>query len=517
MDARWVTGMLLAAAVVAAGQETHRHGGGIEERLGSVTFPVSCTAEVQKPFERGVALLHSFAYAAAEKQFAEISQADEKCAMAHWGVAMSYYHQLWDPRIAATDVERGRREIETAQKIGGGTEREREYIAALEAFYRDTGTVKPETRAAAYAEAMSRASVQGAQDVEAQIFEALALLSTASASDRSRRNQKRAAAILEPLYKEYPQHPGIAHYLIHAYDNPELARSGLPAARAYAQIAPAAPHALHMPSHIFTQLGLWDDSIRSNQAAREAAHSHGDVGEELHAMDYLEYAYLQAGKNEEASKLRETVVAMKGLAPGDFKAGYAAAALPVRYAIERRAWAEAGAIEPRAESLPQVAALSYWGRAVGLARSGKTEAAEHEVAELQRCLEKIRTAQDEYWAAQVEIQLAEAGSWIAYAKGQKEEATALLRKAADQEDGLEKRPITPGPLVPAREQLGELLLESHQPREALREFEEGMANAPRRRGGLRGAAVAAELAGETTKAERYRKELSNLSAERAER
>jgi len=516
MDARWVTGILLAAVVVAVGQEAHQHGSGNEERLGDVTFPVSCAPEVQKPFERGVALLHSFAYAAAEKQFVEIARTDEKCAMAHWGMAMSYYHQLWEPRIAATDVERGQREMETAQRMEG-TAREREYIAALGAFYRDAGTVKQETRAEAYAEGMAQASERQPKDVEAQIFQALALLSTASPRDRSRKNQKRAAEILEPLYKQYPQHPGIAHYLIHAYDNPELASRGLPAARAYAQIAPAAPHALHMPSHIFTQLGLWDDSIRSNQAARDAAHGQGDVGEELHAMDYLEYAYLQAGKNEEALKLREAALGMKGLAPGDFKAGYAAAAIPVRYAMERGAWAEAGAIEPRAESLPQVAALSYWGRAVGFARSGKTEAAEHEVGELQKCLEKVRAAQDEYWAAQVEIQLSEARGWIAYAKGQTEEAAALLRKAAEQEDGLEKRPITPGPMVPAREQLGELLLESHQPREALREFEKGMANAPRRRGALSGAARAAEMAGERTKAEGYRKELNNLSTERAER
>ena len=501
--------MALAAGMASGvlGQEQHTHSGA--DRLGEVSFTVSCLPVVQKPFERGVALLHSFAYSAAEKQFVEVSAADPKCAMAHWGVAMAYYRQLWEPRIAAADVARGQKEIEEAQRLGGGSGREAGFIAALAEFYRDAGKVAQEKRAAAYTEAMGKVANRQPPDNEAKIFYALALLSMASPSDRGRSNQKRAATILEPVFRQYPQHPGTAHYLIHAYDNPEMAKMGLPAARAYAQIAPSAPHALHMPSHIFTLLGLWRDSIESNRAARAAAHRDGDIGEELHAMDYLEYAYLQAGKYEEAKRLLGELDGMKaGLPRDDFKVGYAAAAMPARYAIEQRNWEEAAALAPREGDLPQALAVTHWARAVGMVRGGGSAGAAREIERLQECLEKLRVAKNEYWAAQVEIQIGEAKAWAAAAAGRHEEALGLARSAAEKEDALEKRPVTPGPIVPAREQLGELLLEAKKPSEALAEFEKALQNAPGRRGTLESAVRAAELAGEQDKAKQLKTELS---------
>jgi hypothetical protein len=503
-----LAGLLLAVlgttAVVRRPQQ-HQHA--IPEKLGKVSFATSCSPAVQEPFERGVALLHSFTYQAAERQFAEVTKADPTCAMAHWGAAMSYYHQLWEPRIGADDIARGAREIAEAQRLGNGSGREAAFIRALGEFYRDLAATAQAQRGQAYAEAMKRLAEEQKGDAEAQTFYALALLSTASSSDRSRKNQKEAAEILEPLFRKYPEHPGVAHYLIHAYDNPEMARTGLPAARAYRQIAPAAPHALHMPSHIFTLLGLWEDSIQSNQAARRAAHEQQDIGEELHAMDYLEYAYLQAGRYEPARKLLEEVHAMPALQLADFKVGYAATAMPVRYAVERRDWNLAASLPVHHESLPQVSAITHWARAVGLARGGNPGAAEREVGALKQCLGKARAAKEEYWGAQVEIQIAEANAWIAGAQGQGAKAAALLLAAAAQEDGLEKRPITPGAVVPAREQLGELLLQLKQPGAALTEFEAALKNAPGRRGALAGAREAAELAGNQEKARQYKAEL----------
>jgi hypothetical protein len=476
---------ILATAAGAAGQSQHQHA--TPEKLGKVSFATSCKTSVQERFERAVALLHSFAYSAAEQQFAEVSKADPDCAMAHWGAAMSYYHQLWEPRIAAKDLARGAEEIRKAEGPRNVSGREAEFIRALEGFYRDAASLSEEQRGQAYLEGMKRVAEGEKADAEAQAFYALALLSTASSTDPGRRNQRAAAAILEPLFSAYPEHPGVAHYLVHACDSPEMARTGLPAARAYAKIAPAAPHALHMPSHIFTLLGLWGDSIRSNQAARRAAHEQEDTGEELHAMDYLEYAYLQAADYESARKLSKELHAIR--------------------ALDRRDWAGAAALTVHEESLPQVTAIAYWGRAIGLARGGNPGAAEREVQQLARCLEKVRAQADDYWAAQVEIQIAEAGGWIEGAKGQGAEALKLMRLAADKEEQLLKRPITPGAIVNAREQLGDLLLELQQPGPALNEFETALEKAPGRRGALAGAFKAAELAGNGPKARKYKAQL----------
>lgn len=506
---RYVAGSLFFALFAfPPSASAQRHPRPESQKLGEVTFPISCSGRVQSSFNRTVALLHSFMYSSAEDGFREIAQADPKCAMAHWGIAMSYYHELWEPPISPADLERGRLEIRRAQVLeNGATPREQAFISALALFYRNAAHVPHAKRAMDYERAMASLAAKNPDDVESQLFYALALLSTASPSDRNRTNEKQAVRILEPLFERYPDHPGVAHYLIHACDSPELARRGLPAARAYAQIAPSAPHALHMPSHIFTLLGLWQDSILSNSAARTAAHQQGDVGEELHSMDYLMYAYLQAGRYAEARQLLHELQGMPNLPVDDFKVGYAASAMPARYAVERREWAEAAAIPVRPGSLPQVVAITYWSHAIGLARSGRPDAAEPEIENLNRSLIQVREKTDDYWAAQVEIQLGEAKAWTANAHGRRNQAVSLLRSAAEEEDAWAKRPITPGPIVPAREQLGDLLLQLGRPQEALHEFETSLVTAPGRRGSLSGAARAARMAGDNAKADRFEKVL----------
>jgi tetratricopeptide (TPR) repeat protein len=341
---------------------------------------------------------------------------------------------------------------------------------------------------------MSELAASDRKDVEAQVFYALALLSNASPSDKTHSKQKQAADLLEPLYRTYPQHPGIPHYLIHAYDNAELAPRGLAAAKAYAGIAPSAPHALHMPSHIFTRLGLWQDSIQSNLAARDAAQQQGDTGEELHAMDYLVYAYLQSGQDSDAAQVIQQLQAMPALKSGDFKVGYAATAMPVRYIVERGRWSDAAKLAPPlAAAPPQVAAITVWARGIGFAKTGQPVEAQKEIEKLQQLEDQLRAAGNDYWAVQVRIMRREVMAWSAEASKKPEEALDLMRSAADEEDAIEKLPVTPGPIIPAREQLGYLLLEQGHPDQASKEFETALANAPGRRGSLQGAAQAAQL------------------------
>jgi tetratricopeptide (TPR) repeat protein len=331
------------------------------------------------------------------------------------------------------------------------------------------------------------------EDTEAQVFCALALLSNASPLDKSHKKQKKAAEMLEPLSRLYPEHPGIFHYLIHAYDNAELAPRGLQAARAYSKIAPSAPHALHMPSHIFTRLGQWDDSIASNIAAREAAQRQGDIGEELHAMDYLVYAYLQCGRNTQAAQVLQQLRSMSKLNSGDFKERYAATAMPVRYAVERHEWADAANIVPPVGAPPHVVAIAVWARGVGRARTLRIPEARVEAEELRSSEEQLLTAGNRYWATQVKILRREVLAWIAQAAKAPDQGLALMREAADEEDAIEKLPVTPGPILPAREQLGYLYLEQQQPCLAVKEFRAALVLAPGRRGSLEGASRAAEL------------------------
>ena len=465
------------------------------ERLGTVVFKNSCTPLVQPAFTRAVALLHSFAYSASEQAFRRVSDADPRCAMAHWGIAMSYVHLMWEPP-GAEDLARGSAELERAATLPL-TLRERGFVDAAAVYYRDYAKRPAPVRAQAYARAMQQVASANADDPEAQIFYALALVATAPPTDRSHANDKRAAEILEPLYLRFPDHPGIAHYLIHAYDSVELAARGLAAARAYSKIAPAAPHALHMPSHIFTRLGYWDDSIESNRAARAAARAAGDLGEELHAMDFLTYAYLQRGRELDATQVVEELAAMPGLGSPQSKIAFAATAMPVRLAIERQQWDAAATLEPLPLSPPHVVALVYWARALGAARGGHPEAADAAIAKLDDCQRALETAGSTYWAGQTRVLVEEARAWLAAARGNAEESVRRMRAAADLEDTVEKLSVTPGAVVPAREQLGELLLGQQRPADALKEFEAALLESPGRRGALTHALEAADLAGDS--------------------
>jgi len=482
--------VLLVVVPFAGAQETHSHGA--PEKLGRVSFPISCAPGVQEQFNRGVALLHSFAYAAANDAFHGVAEQDPRCAMAHWGMAIAYFRQLWEPPILAATVARGQKEIELAKQIGSGSERERRFINALALIYQDADTVPYRTRASNYERAMKDLASENSKDVEAQVFYALALLANESPADKTHAKQKQAADLLEPLDRDYPDHPGIPHYLIHAYDNAELAPRGLAAARAYSQIAPSAPHALHMPSHIFTRLGLWDDSIASNLAAREAAHRQGDTGEELHAMDYLVYAYLQSGRDKDAAQVIQDLKTMPELNAGDFKVGYASTAMPIRYAVERGQWSEAAGMVPAAGAPPHVAAIAVWARGLGLARTGHAGDARAEIDRLRQIEEQLHKSGNDYWAAQVGILKREVMAWSAQADGKPDEAAVLMRESADEEDAIEKLPVTPGPIVPAREQLGYLLLEQKHADLARKEFETALKFSPGRRGALQGAALAAK-------------------------
>jgi len=482
--------VLVSVCSFAGAQETHNHA--VPEKLGEVSFPISCKPAVQAEFNRGVALLHSFAYSAAEQAFQQVAAQDAQCAMAQWGIAMAHFRQLWDPAILPESISTAQKAVATAQRIGGGSERERQFVNAIAMVYQDAATVPYATRAANYERAMSQLAAANKDELESQVFYALALLANASPTDKSHSHQKQAAEILEPLDIRYPQHPGIPHYLIHAYDNTELASQGLRAARAYAQIAPSAPHALHMPSHIFTRLGLWEDSIASNLAAKDAAHTQKDLGEELHSMDYLVYAYLQSGREKEAAGIVEQVKAMQRLNASDFKVGYASVAMPVRYAVERGHWEEAAQITPP-PGPPHIVAIAVWARGIGLARSGHAADARVQSGRLQQTAEQLRASGNNYWATQTEVLAREVEAWGAQADRNPDKAVSLMRAAADEEDAIEKLPMTPGPIVPAREQLGEMLLEQNQPSEAAKEFASALKLAPGRRGAMQGAARANEL------------------------
>jgi len=466
----------------SSSQEVHNHPA--PEKLGTVAFPVSCAPTMQKEFERAAALLHSFAYSAAEASFEDVAARDRYCAMAHWGIAMTHFHQLWEPPLPPEGFSLGQQELRRAQEIGAASDREGGLIQALALVYDNAAPYQ--TRIVSYEAAMQKLAAAYGDDTEVQVFYALALLAAASPFDKTHARQKRAVEILEPLYRKYPQHPGIAHYLIHAYDNAELAGRGVAAARAYAKIAPSAPHALHMPSHIFTRLGMWSDSIASNRAARVAAHEQGDTGEELHAMDYLVYAYLQEGREREAAEIIQQLGQMQNLDEREFKVGYASTAMPVRYAVERHQWKEAARIESPLGAPPHVVAIAVWARALGLARSGLPAEVRPEIDKLHELERQLRAAGNEYWAQQVRIQAMEAEAWLAQAQARSDDAQRLLRNAADEEDAIEKLPVTPGPIIPAREQLGDLLLLQHQPDQAVKEFQNALASTPNRRGSLEG-------------------------------
>jgi tetratricopeptide (TPR) repeat protein len=430
--------------------------------------------------------------------------------MAHWGIAMGYYHQLWEPPLNATSYAKGAAELAKVAKTQPASAREAGFIAALSSAYSNADQHSLRERMHAYEGSMAKLAAANPRDTEAQVFYALALLSTAPPTDKTHANQKKAVAILEPLYATNLQHPGIAHYLIHAYDNAEMAPQGVQAARDYSKIAPSAPHALHMPSHIFTRLGMWNESVASNQAARQAAREQGDVGEELHAMDYLTYAFLQLGRNDDAAAVVADLRRISELPGQEFKVGYAATAMPVRLAVERQNWQDAAAIAPASNAPPEVNAVAVWARGVGLARLGDTQNASGDVEKLREIERQLRNNGKTYWGDQVAIQISEAQAWIALAKGDGLSATKRMTEAAELEDSIEKLPLTPGPIVPAREQLGDLLLELKQPDEALKQFEASLRQSPGRRNALLGARTAAELSQNRQKSELYAAEIQKL-------
>jgi hypothetical protein len=485
----------------------HEHPAGDPAKLGKVSFPVSCDANVQAQFNSAVAMLHSFWYEKASDTFAAVAANDPACGMAYWGIAMTYYHQIWQAP-GASDLRAGAAAVEKAKSASAKTQRERDYIAAVDSFYKDGDKVDHRTRALAYEKAMDQLQARYPDDHEAAIFHALALLGTAPPTDKTYVNQKKAGAILEPLFVEQPEHPGIAHYIIHAYDYPPLAPRALDAARRYAKIAPDSPHALHMPSHIFTRLGLWQESIDSNRISAASAQENNAPGNELHAKDYLIYAYLQGAQDQEAKKALESPPPGRPDDPQYMNWLYAIGTSPARYAVERHRWAEAAALSLPPNTFPGgrwawTEANLHFARALGASRTGKPDAARKDVQELAALRDTLTQGNDKYWADQVDIQRESATAWITLAEGRSEEALKQMRAAADHEDGTDKHNVTPGVIVPARELLGEMLLELKQPAQAMVEFETALHTAPNRFNALAGAARAAKLAGNNEKAKIY--------------
>ena len=523
---------LAVFAIAATAQHgDHRHEP--SEKLGTVNFPISCTPKAQQQFNRAVAWLHSFEYEEAEKAFKEVAETDPKCGMAYWGIAMSNYHPLWAAPLPA-EMRRGMVAVVKAKTAGAQTQRERDYIAAMETFYKDSinpdNTVKGDhrTRVFAYHEAMKRLHQNNPSDQEAAVFYALTLIATGMMSnDKTYVREKEAAKILNRVLTRQPQHPGVAHYLIHSYDFPALAHLALPAARTYAKLAPASAHAQHMPSHIFIRLGLWQEAIRSNRDAETSAKAFakrhnmpGAWDEQLHAMDYLAYGYLQRGQDKEAWAVLDEMLKIKSVQPQTFKVAYSFAAIPARYALERKRWDEASKLTLPANtaatfpwhSFQWAEAHIHFARAIGFARSGNADSARKEVEALAAIRDGLKIGKGEYdWVKQVEIERQIAAAWVAFAEGKREESVKLMRAAADLDDATDKHPVTPGAILPAREQLGELLLELKQPAAALKEFETSFKSAPERFNGVYGAARAASLGGDSKAAKIYYAKLVALT------
>jgi hypothetical protein len=509
---------VLMAAVPMAWQNPQQHEHPAPERLGRVHFATSCIPDVSAAFDRAVALLHSFSFSTAKQAFDDVLARDPSCAIAHWGVAMTQWGNPFAGLRSPKALELGAAAVARAQTTGNPTARERDYIAAVAEEFKNYETVDQRTRVLAYERAMERLYRTHPEDPEAAAFYALAVNQTALPSDKTYAQQLKAAAILEKLWTTQPEHPGLPHYLIHAYDHPPLAPRALAAARSYAKIAPSAPHALHMPAHTFTRVGYWQESIDTNIASAQAAIRDSGFGEALHAMDYQVYAYLQSGQDAAARRVvdeaprvvaRLDVNRMSGAAPG--VAGlYAAGAIPARYALERGAWSDAAALQPQATAFPYVDALTRFARAVGAARSGRPDAARPDLAELRVLGDKLDALRDAEWSEKVRIQQQVASAWVTFAEGRKAEAVELLRKAADAEDSTDKSAISPGPLAPARELLGEMLLAVDRPADALKEFEATMVKEPNRFRATYDAAKAASLTGDRARARRYYRQLLDI-------
>lgn len=492
-----------------------------EPKVGTVNFETSCSPAAQPLFNRAVALLHSFEFREAIAGFNQVLAADSTCGIAYWGIALAAWSNpaaigMRPPAVIATGlgaVKRGR-------AVGSKTQREKIYLGAVGFLYENADAIDQRTRFAAYRDAMHRLTATFPNDVEASIFYSLALAMSADPSDKTYAKQLEAGAILEKLARKYPNHPGIAHYIIHTYDLPSLASQAMQAAGDYSKIAPAAPHALHMPSHTFTRVGYWNESIDSNRKASAAARREKQGGEELHDGDYLMYAYMQTCQDRAARDVLGAVPLMlarfdptkpAGAAPP--QAGYfALAAIPARYALERGQWRDAANLSPLRTQFPWTDAITYFARAVGAARSGDAAAARKSIVELERLRDDLTRMNETYWKEQTEIQILGASAWLAFAEGKTDEGVSLMKQAADRESATEKNAVTPGPLAPAREMLGEMLLQLNRPREALDQFEQTLKVEPRRYRSVAGAAKAAAAAGDRPAAKKHNAGMKQLCA-----
>ena len=503
---------LAIAVTLSAGISLAQPGHASDEKLGTVNFETSCKPEAQKLFNQGMLYQHSFWYRASQNVFEDVLKADPQCGIAYWGIALS---MLWNPHVPtpAKNLADGAAMIAKGKGVGAETQRERDYLDALGVMYADFDKVDHRTRIVAYAKAMEQLAQRYPNDDEAQIHYALALNTSASAADKTYANQIKGAAILEPISKRQPQHPGVAHYLIHLYDYPSIAEKGLDAARRYAKIAPAAAHAQHMPSHIFTRVGYWDESIASNIAAARVAKEARDFHDQLHSIDYQVYANLQLGRDAKAKALIDEMTGITGFTETYLVGPYALAASPARYAVERGDWKAAAELQVRPSPLAHVQAITHFARALGAARSGNPEAAKADIARLEELRDKLRAAKDAYWSEQVDIQSQVASAVVLFAEGKRDDALKAMSAAADAEDATEKHPVTPGVPKPAREWYGVLLLERGMAQEALAAFETTLKKEPNRLGAYVGAARAAEKAGDTAKAQDYYKKVVAIAGD----
>ena len=504
--------VLLALQSSGGATQDHDHSNGARETLGTVHFSTSCAVAVQPQFDRAVALLHSFEFGAAIAAFEATLTADPSCAIAQWGVGLSRWGNPFGVGArSALQVQAGLAAVERARAIGARTDRERAYIDAVATLYVDAGRLSQQARVEAYRDAMGRLAQRYPDDTEAAIFFALSLTAAEDLNDKTYASRLRAVGILEPLFKQQPDHPGLAHYIIHSYDVPALAPRALDAATRYARIAPSAPHALHMPSHTFTRVGLWQESIDTNLASATAARQRHVTAEELHATDYLMYAYLQTAQDAAAKRLLDALPEIASrFDPRDTASAappsagrYALAAIPARWTLERGAWAEAAKLDVHSSSLPYADALTEFARALGAARTKNVAGARAAIARLEDLRVGESKLNEPYWTEQIEIQRRVAAAWLAFVDGRASEAVAEMRAVAQAEDHTEKAAVTPGPLAPARELLGEMLLESNDAPAALKEFEATLVNEPNRFRTLYGAARAAVQAGNEAAAKRY--------------
>lgn len=504
--------------------------GPLDGQLGKTSFVATVPDNLRPDFNTAIALLYSFEYDEAEKMFAKVIDQAPETAMAYWGVAMSNFHPLWAPPTPP-ELEKGTKAIEIARSIDNKTKRESDYIEAIAVFYKDADKLDHRSRVLNFEKAMEKIYLDYPEDKDAPVFYSLALNAAADPADKTYARQKKAFGILNGIFEKEPLHPGIAHYIIHNYDYPGLAEMALPAARKYAAIAPASAHAQHMPSHIFTRLGIWDESIKSNLVAgasarcyAEQANIKGHWDEELHVLDYLVYAYLQKGEDDSAKERLNHLKTITAVSPANFKVFYAFAASPARYLLEKRMWKEAAAMEVSPanfswEKFPWQKAVIHFTRALGAVKSGKTDQAKRELEtlnSLQAQLSKEKNMSRE--AAQVMVQINTAEAWIQYKEGNNDKAVELMTAAANMEDGTEKHPVTPGEILPARELLGDMLLEMNKPEEALLAYKSVLETHPNRFNGLYSAGLAAQRSGNKEEATQYfQKLITSIGASNSKR